>query len=38
MATSSTVFGYWEFKGKSEPIRLLLAYTGIPFECKVVEG
>ena len=29
MATSSTVLGYWGIKGLAEPIRLLLAITGI---------
>ena len=38
MATSSTELGYWGIKGRGEGIRLLLAYTGIPFENKEIDG
>ena len=29
MATGSTVLGYWGVRGIAEPIRILLAITGI---------
>jgi hypothetical protein len=37
MAEESLTVGYWNFGGRATPLRMLLEYTGIPYNDKKFE-
>ena len=35
MADQKVILGYWGIRGRGQPLRFALAYTGLPWEDKV---
>lgn len=37
MDKKENILGYWDVKGRNEPIKLLLEYLSIPYKMKIYE-